>query len=293
MNDTITNAEKIQRVSGHVSMLCLTKRLCWAALLFVGTVPAFGFALLGPFNEPYQQGGNPNSLSLNWPFDVGGPKNLAEEYRWNVPVLYYSFDQAFLDYFGSNGVYAVEQAIGILNSLTNVSAYSKELTEFPLDSQRVNYEAQALGLVDVKSVMLHALIEQLGLAEPDRYTWLLRNRGLPPGAMCPAFVYNVIKRNFDPVTWEPSSYVNGTLYSYNIFEYCPAPPVGPGIDRADAVEFLVDPLGDPFSAVASSGSFIGFSEAIEQDYGFRREGFYYTGLTRDDVGGLRYLLGTN
>ena len=30
--------------------------------------------------------------------------NLAEEYRWNSPVLTYSYDESFLNYFGSNGV---------------------------------------------------------------------------------------------------------------------------------------------------------------------------------------------
>src|SRR5437660_1132625 len=151
---------------------------------------------------------------------------------------------------------------------------------------RVNYLAQGLGLVDVKSIVLHALIEQLGLAEPDRYVWTLRNRVLPPGASCPAYDYTVIKRNFDPVTYEPSSYVNGTLYSYVIAEFCPTP------DRADALEIPVDPLSNPFSAVASPGSFASFGP-IETDLGFVRSGFFYLGLTRDDVGGLRYLLQTN
>jgi hypothetical protein len=34
---------------------------------------------------------------------LGGPMNLGEEYRWNMPTLYYAVDQSFLDYFGSNG----------------------------------------------------------------------------------------------------------------------------------------------------------------------------------------------
>ncbi len=36
----------------------------------------------------------------------------------------------------------------------------------------------------------------------------------------PVLIYGVIKRNFDPVTWQPSSYINGTLYSYYIEEIC-------------------------------------------------------------------------
>ena len=38
------------------------------------------------------------------------PKNIGEEYRRNTPVMYYTFDANFLDYFGSNGVAAVDSA---------------------------------------------------------------------------------------------------------------------------------------------------------------------------------------
>jgi len=47
---------------------------------------------------------------------------------------------------------------------------------------------------------------------------------------------------------------------------------------ADAVEFPIDPLSDTFTAVAD---------------GALAPGAFYTGLTRDDAGGLRYLLTTN
>jgi hypothetical protein len=262
-------------------------------LLFLAQ-SAFAFSLLGPVNEPYQQGGSPNSLDYNFYFDNGAPKNLGEEYRWNTPTIYYSFDQNFLDYFGSNGVYAVDQAFAIMNSLTNVDSYSADLSEFPLDSGRVNYKAQILLLRDIKSEVLHWIMEQMGLAEPDRYTWTLRDRVLPPGAACPRYDYLVIKRNFDPVTFEPSSYVNGALYSYTIFELC---NLVPPLNRADAVEISVDPLSLPWTAVAADGSFVGFADGLnllrETDEGVARYGFYYTGLTRDDVGGLRYLWRTN
>jgi len=205
-----------------VRMARLLRILCALALIALAVSRTYGFALLGPFNEAYQV----SALSYGNGGDIGAPKNLGEEYRWNTPVLYYSFDSSFLDYFGSNGVYAVDQAFAILNSLTNVSSYSHELTEFPLESSRVNFEAQALQLVDVKSQILHLMIEELGLAEPDRFVWTLHNRVNPPGATCPVWLYQVIKRNFDPITWEPSSYVNGALFSYNILEFCPA------LDRA-------------------------------------------------------------
>ena len=45
--------------------------------------------------------------------DIGGPMNLGEEYRWNVPIITYGFDEAFLNFFGTNGVLEVEKAIAI------------------------------------------------------------------------------------------------------------------------------------------------------------------------------------
>jgi hypothetical protein len=49
-------------------------------------------------------------------------------------------------------------------------------------------------------------------------------------------------------------------------------------------------LSIPFTAVASEGGILNFSPETETDIGVARFGSFYTGLTRDDVGGLRYLL---
>src|SRR4051812_33381182 len=109
-------------------MLRLFKRIGCLALLAAGVQSSHGFALLGPINEPYQdivigysQGyrrildlvtgqlafGDPIALQ-----DVGAPKNIGEEYRYNKPVLYYSFNQNFLEFFGPEGAGAVDQAFG-------------------------------------------------------------------------------------------------------------------------------------------------------------------------------------
>lgn len=254
-------------------MLRLLKSFLCLGLLAAGWEHARAFSLLGPVNEPYQD----PVIAYNLPGDIGAPKNLGEEYRWNTPVLYYAFDQNFLDYFGSNGVQSVEEAIAIYNALTNVSSYSADLAEFPLEALQFNYQAQALALFDLKSATLNLLTEQMGLAEPDRYTWTLHDRFLTPGGTCPVDMnYLVVKRNFDPVPsaldqLQASSYVNGTLYSYFIAEFCTGPnPLG------EAVEYVVDPLASIFKPVASLA--------------FAQDGSYHTGLTRDDVGGLRYLL---
>jgi len=252
--------------------------------------PAFGFSLLGPFNEAFQVpaigynlappasdlGNDGNST------DIGAPKNLGEEYRWNLPFLFYAYDSSFLDYFGATGVSALDAGVGILNSLENVDKYSTALSEFPALSSRVNFTAQALQMLDLRSAGLTALIEEMGLASPDRWAFCLHDRYLPGGASCPAYEYLVIQRNYDPVNQSYSAYVNNVLYDYVINEFCPlsANPWDPL--EADAIEVPPDPVdfsNAAFDAVASSES-----------HGF---GVFFTGLTYDDAGGLRYLYSTN
>jgi hypothetical protein len=88
----------------------------------------------------------------------------------------------------------------------------------------------------------------------------------------------VIRRNFDPVTQAPSSYVNDRLYTYAIQD--PIPINGGASSYADAVEIPVDPT-DSFTSVANAIDSIDGSQLLP--------GAFFTGLTRDDVGGLRYL----
>ncbi|MDB6125897.1 MAG: Ig family protein [Pedosphaera sp.] len=237
--------------------------------LVVGAQSAMGFALLGPKLIEHV-------LQLGYSGDFSeAPHNLGDEFRWNTPIVYYTCDQSFLDYFGSNGVLAVDQAFTILNNLTNFSTYSSDLSEFSQDTTRFNATASAMHLYDLKSGVLEMMVEHLGLADPERYTWTLRNR---VGDCTVGFIYTVIRRNFDPITLVPSSYVNGDLLSYRILDNCNTP------GNSFAIPFSIDPLGNVGTAVASAKN-------IFND--FTAYGLYYTGLTRDDVGGLRYLMGTN
>ncbi len=233
---------------------------CIGALLgLFGLQSVRGYALLGPtgnggdswqvlaigYNLVYYDNwgpglnGNPEFLG-----DIGGPKNIGEEYRRNASAYYYAYNANFLGFFGSNGVAAVDSAFAVMNGLTNVSSYSTSLNEFPLESQQINPTAQSLALTDLKSVTLHLLVEQMGLAQPERFTWTLHNRNAtPPG--CPLTTeYLVVRRNFD-VTASPfnqiqySPYVNDTLYSFIIIELCTQPPGNP---VAFTVPFSVDPF---------------------------------------------------
>jgi hypothetical protein len=253
------------------------KRLClafaaWAILL---SPSAQAFSLLGPF-APWM---SPN-LGYHKPGDIGGPMNLGEEYRWAVPVVTYGFDQSFLDYFGQPGVDAVEEAIQILNDLPPAS--EMDLANFPFISKGANYYAWHQGLCDLKSRTLCLLLEQMGLAESTRYVWTVRQWN--PVAFCqepflsyesgisaffgPAFTNYINRRGYDPTTQQPTSWVNARYYTFYMFT------TDVNCEHTEAVELPVD----------------GFFETTTVTDGDLDFGYYFTGLSYDDTGGLLYLL---
>lgn len=203
--------------------------------------------------------------------ELGGTKNISEGSRLNVPIITYGFDYTFLSYFGTKGEAAVDQAFAILNGLPPAS--SADLNTFITQgNQQVNYTAQALKMLDIKSTVLWVMMEHMGLIG-ETHTYDLRERVAPNGGTGCDYDYAVIVRNFDPVTYAPSPYVNGTLLTYQIGELCP------GLQVGDAMEETAQ-VGTPsFSAVATR-------EALEV-------GGYYLRITRDDMGGLRYLYRKN
>jgi hypothetical protein len=273
-------------------MLPLLKRLgCWMLGLSLGVAAqsAWAFSFYGP-PEAFQVPANGYEKHAYYAYPLGAwtqftddfashPRNLGEESRWNYPVVYYACDQSFLDYFGANGQAAVDAAAAVFNSLSNVDYYSTDLHEFPVEESRLNYTAKALHLFDLKSAAMELFIERLGLTDPERWTWCIRNKIPQPPLPCPFFYYTIIQRNFDPVTMAPSRYVNGNMFTYEIEQSCP-----PAIDFVDALEFLVDPDGIYFTALATP-------KLTLPDAAFY--GYFHTGLTRDDMGGLRYLYSTN
>lgn len=269
----------------------LLKRSAWLALLAMSVQISCGFALIGPLNEAYQAPvigyglpetvfvapGGPVALA-----DTSGPKNIGQGYRRTMPILYFSFDRSFMEFFGTKGSNAVYQAFQVYNNLTNVSMYSPDLSEFPFESQEVNSTAYAMSLTDVKSTTMHLIAETLGLSQPERFTWTLHDRDHEGNVACPVGMgYLVIQRNFGIVPsdldqLQYSSYVNDTLYTYEITEACTGPN-----PLALAVPITADQQGAKDSAVAED-----VPDGLQI-------GGYYTGLTRDDVGGLRYLYRAN
>lgn len=246
-------------------MLRVMRTLYLSAILvfWTGGSSALGFSLLGPFAQ-WQT----DQLSYRLFAAVGGPMNLGEEYRWNTPNIFYGFDESFLNYFGQRGVAEIEKAVKILNDLPPISQI--RLEDYPTHSQRINFRAQAVQMFDLKSMALGVLVEQLGLADPTRFVFTLRTRWTPASGTN----YFVIQRNFDPVTFEPTTFINGQLWTYSTIT-----EIDLGGLRAFPNSQPVDPLI--------------FAEPVATRLGFTFQRFgtgsYYTGLTRDDIGGLRYL----
>lgn len=231
------------------------------AFLAITAPCARAFSLLGPY-APWMD----EAKSFRQPGrDIGGPMNIGEGYRWNAPVVTYGFDASFLEYFGSNGVAAVEGAIDVLNNLPPASQLDP--ADYPTQVIRVNSQAASQGLIDLKSVTLFLLLEHLGLAEPERFTFCLRNSVRTTNGFQDA----VIQRNFDPITLQPSSNLNGTAWVNSVWH-------SDDSSRADAIESAADPGQPANSAVAD---------------GISDPGQFFVGLSRDDVGGLRHLLRTN
>lgn len=207
------------------------------------------------------------------------PMTPGEGYRYNSPVVVYGFDQSFIEFFGAEGVDAVESAIKIMNDLPAASALDP--ANYPQSTARVNQSARRFRLLDLKSNVLSVLVENQGLVAPERYVWTLRQVERPN-----EFTRNflTLRRNYDPFTVLPSSFINGTFYTFQIQQT--------GDDVWEAVEISVDPSEPNVSVVGLMGgetdSSVGRIDARAQRI-YNSRGLYFSGLTQDDVGGLRYL----
>jgi len=226
---------------------------------------AQAFSLMGPY-ESWMTPSN----GFHLPGDIGGPMNVTEEYRWNVPQVTYTFDSSFVGFFGPNGVAAVQGAIQILNDLPPAS--QMDPNAYPLDTRGTNATAQTGGLIDLKSETLFLLLQQSGLAQPQRFMFCVHDFSVAGGNSNAL----VVLRNFDPITQTVTNALNGTLFTSNLLWQVNNPP---GVGVA-AMAVPINPTDPSFTAVADGWT-------------GNSPGWFYTGLTRDDAGGLRYLLQTN
>ena len=270
-------------------------RICLGTLLLLALpVKTGAFALMGPI-QPWMQ--VTNGVYVQGSFfqqgDIGGPMCLSNSYRWNVPVVTYGFDASFTNFFGTNGVAAVESAFKILNDLPPASCLVP--TNYPFITENLNPTAQAQLLIDLKSQTLSALFGELGLASPTRNIYVLKQwtpEFMPPAPnqLSPSFDWAdwavpdyVATRNYDPQTLEATVFVNNVLYGAYI-SY-PAP--------YKMEMYAIDPEATTFTALADYnlddylGGFNGPSGV------YSSPGVFYSGLTYDDAGGLAFLLSTN
>lgn len=247
-----------------------------AALTGLTCAAAQAFSLLGPWTDwqTLDLGYQLDTEDPNNPvWDAGGPMNLKEGYRWNIPAMTYAFDKSFMDYYGEKGVEEIERAIATINDTFAHMYEDNYLDSVPTSVARYNYRAAALGLEDLYSETLSFLTEKLGLGPAERYCWTLRAANPPTDDTIGT--YYTIRRNFDPETLEPTPYVNGVLYSYRINYF------GDEGQYAEALEITPDPTAVAYTSVAGRWNNVHQIIPIE--------GLYYTGLSRDDVGGLRWL----
>lgn len=243
----------------------------------LATVESRAFSLLGPW-ATWQAGG----LEYHWAGDIGGPMNINEGYRWPVPVITYAYDATFLKFYGADGVAAIESAIKVFNNLPDADQMSADLSEFALQQYRSHPTAAALGILDIKTEVMGTILEQFyGAAAAERFTFTLRSQITDP-AGAPFQHFTTVQRNFDPVTWNPSPYVNNTLYTYDIEQVTTTP-------SWQTIISAVDTLAPELTTL------IGFART-DGPFGLRGElklisgGGYFTGLTRDDAGLVRFNL---
>ena len=190
--------------------------------------------------------------------------NLGEEYRWNSPMLTYAYDESFLNYFGSNGVVAVENAIQMMNAIPNVSTLktnyppldrmSPNLWNFPTRPDRYHARAGSARLLDIKSYALAELFSFMGLGNAEDNAFQVE-------------FGSVTLRNFDPISRMPSKYVNGSLLSFAI------------LGGTTALPFPIDLMKPVVTLVGASD---------HRDTSLA-EGKFLVAPTRDDIGGLREL----
>src|SRR5437667_541846 len=176
-------------------MMRQPRKLIWALLaLLAGPVTgARAFSLLGPLSTP-ANAWQVQGIGYSLPGDIGNPVNVGEEYRWNVPSIVYAFDDSFLNFFGQQGVEAIESALAVINDLGPVSNFTPDLDEFPQNPLLQNNLASFLGVQDLKTFALGHLVELLGLADPQRWVYGIRQRVVLQ--MPTRTNYFVIQRNF-------------------------------------------------------------------------------------------------
>ena len=287
------------------------------------TASTHAFVLVGPVDPAEQTlsfGGTPVT-SANISDELGAPKQLDEFYRWNCPDLTYGFDQSFVQFFGQEGINAVDDAMRAINdfflpedgSYAGVSSLNLAKHGFGrnFNTAWLNATAANENLIDLKSLTLGMMVNYLGLGNPYRYAFTATN-SLVPNTNASGAIFSVVLKNYDPITYSKSDTINGVKYSYRlIHDQAPgsiANAATVGGMTLDMEEFTSDSSGNAYSAVSAIvDAFYGNTDLVWTDVpSLFNFGVYYSGmnamggmyqprhaLTHDDAGGLKYLYSTN
>ena len=295
------------------------RRIVLLLFLPAGLQMAQAFVMIGPMatNRLTTTNAGPTAINLNYTDDLGGPKERKSFYRWNMPSLTYAFDASFINYFGLEGRSAINEAMGVINDFFSNEDYAG-MSNLDLaasghgfhgnyNTTWINTTAQNLGILDIKSLTLGLMVNQLGLGNPHRYAFSIRDATTNQASTIINF--RVRLNNFDPITENPIDMINNVKYSYRLV-HDGTNSVGinsPNFimpSSADMEEFTTDTGGNAWTAVAGiADAFYGNTALFWTDtptlYNF---GVYYDGknamgdkykprhaLTYDDAGGLRYL----
>ena len=255
------------------------------------------------------------------PFSAGAPRPIKRFFRWNIPYLAYSFDTSFINYFGFEGMEAVNEAFRIINDffVPEDGSYNG-VTQLDLarhgfsgnyNTTWVNTTAQNAQILDLKSLVLGMMVNNLGLGNPHRHAFSMVGGTRDPWQN--TYNFHVSLRNFDPYSLKETDVINGVQYAYRLI-HNQVPGPNPGIPNlpantiVDMEEYTADTSGNAWTAVAGIlDAFYGetliywnnqptlFNFGVFYDSQNAMGGQFQPrhALTFDDAGGLKYLYSTN
>ena len=165
------------------------KKLIPIIALVALVLPANAFVLMGP-SDPTA---TVNEQTIIWPGSsgvtsanvndtlYGTPKDKHRFFRLNTPYLTYGFHESFVQYFGAEGVVAIDDAMRVINDffIPEDGSY-KGMSELDLIKHGFsgnfatwwrNQSAANENLIDLKSLTLGMVVNRLGLGNPHRYAF--------------------------------------------------------------------------------------------------------------------------
>ena len=161
----------------------------------------------------------------------GAPKEKDLLFRWTLPDFTYAFDASFVNYFGSEGIEAVHDAVNVINDFFENGDYSG-MSQLDLhkhgfaknyNTSWVNTTAQNGQILDIKSMVLGTMVNFLGLGNPHQHMWTISTIHAAPTPDPKDHPYNnaywkigANLRNYDPLSYQPTHRINDVDYSYRL-----------------------------------------------------------------------------